>query len=69
MPLIDRKSNIKVNMNTNILKKQIERSSNIELLRIISMFLVLIIHYVPHRENVTWENFCSFPLESSITLF
>ena len=35
-------------------KKQ-KRSSNIELLRIVSMFLVLMIHYIPSREIPTLE--------------
>lgn len=47
---------------------RLKRSSNIELLRIVSMFLVLIIHYSTHREDVTWEYFLNFPLESSVTL-
>ena len=32
-----------------------ERSSNIELLRILSMFLVLMIHYIPSRTLPTHD--------------
>lgn len=30
-----------------------QRQSNIELLRIVSMFLVLMVHYIPFRGDVT----------------
>lgn len=46
--LVDRYKN---NMNTSTDNKN--RASNFELLRIICMFLVMIIHYVPKRPAVT----------------
>lgn len=46
-----------------MVRNKISRESNIELLRIVSMFLVLMIHYIPIRgiptkfslENDFWE--------------
>lgn len=45
-----------------------ERQSNIELLRIISMFLVLVVHYIPTRGLVTSESIQSDFLQSLFTL-
>lgn len=51
------------NLKTNCLASD-KRQSNIELLRIISMFLVLLIHYIPVRGEVTLEALTNNPGET-----
>ena len=43
-----------------------ERSSNIELLRILSMFLVLTIHYIPYRTLPTHDTFPQPPFSNIV---
>ena len=40
-------------MTENLSVRGRQRQSNIELLRIVSMFLVLMVHYIPFRGDVT----------------
>lgn len=44
------------------------RQSNFELLRIVSMLLVLLCHYVPTRGNPTVEDLCQDPLAALCTI-